>query len=131
MKAKLVRESLNEKFHEDSDPVSDMGIGYGKKPLTKTWKVIEFIKSKGEEGASLTEIQFFIWTEIKGYSEMSFWEPSETTRWQSGERTNLRKTRGYWNTALYGDYKYEGILHKCCKKNEKGKWVFVKYPNPG
>ena len=28
MKAKFVKEYLNEKFTEDSDPIADMGIGY-------------------------------------------------------------------------------------------------------
>jgi len=65
MRAKFV----NEKFTEDSDPIKDLNIGYGKKPLTKSWKILDFIKSKGEEGASLKEIQYFIWTEVQGYSD--------------------------------------------------------------
>ena len=120
MRAKLV----NEKFIEDSDPVKDMGIGYKKRVLqSMTWKVLDFIKSKGEEGASLTEIQHYIWTELEGHSEESFWQKD----W-----SNIRKTRGHWNTQLFGGMHYhDGVLHRFCKKNTQNKkWVFVKYPEP-
>ena len=33
---KIVREHINEKFTEDSDPISDMGIGIDKKRTFKT-----------------------------------------------------------------------------------------------
>jgi len=87
---------------------------------TVTWKVLEFIKSKGKEGASLKEIQLFIWVET-GHDEDDFYTKVR------GE--NQRKTRGHWNTQLLGGMHYhEGILHKYCEKNDKGKWVLVKMP---
>ena len=141
MRAKFV----NEKFTEDSDPIKDLNIGYGKKPLTKSWKILDFIKSKGEEGASLKEIQYFIWTEVQGYSDESFWKrSSDYHEWETGRfRKGQRASRGYWNTNLFGGgyfyrnqsgnhvRKNNGLLGEYCKKNDKGKWVFVKYPKPG
>jgi hypothetical protein len=131
MRAKFV----NEKFTQDSDPIKDMNIGYSKRVLnSKTWKVLEFIKNKGKEGASLTEIQYFIWTKLNKHDPNEFWEKMEVG-WYP--KKYLRKTRGYWNTQLYGAYNsyreyggHRGILNKYCEKNNKGKWVFKRYPNP-
>lgn len=130
MKAKFIFE----KFKQNSDPIKDMGIGYSKKQLnSKAFKILSFIRSKGEEGASLTEIQFYIWTELNGYSAESFWEK---------DRTGKRLSRGYWTTNLYGHsiYSYvsrniaygepRGILYKFCIKNNKGKWVLKRMPRP-
>ena len=142
MRAKFV----NEKFKQESDPIEDIRIGYGKRQLnSKTWKVLEFIKSKREEGASFTEIQFFIWV-LNGNDPKEFWKKSEIERYspsaQTWIKTYTRKTRGYWNTQLYGagglpyyagvgsHREHKGILNKYCKKNDKGKWVFVRYPLP-
>jgi hypothetical protein len=122
MRAKFV----NEKFKEDSDPIRDLNIGYSPRVLnTSSWKILEFIKSKGEEGAGLKEIQFFIWTKLKGYDPKEFFEPSQ------GYWSDRRKTRGYWNTNLFGGSRHRGLLYKYCRRNEKHKWVFVKYPKPG
>ena len=136
---------INEKFTIQSDPIHDMGIGYSKRVINSTsWKVLEFIESKGEEGASLKEIQHFIWVELYGRSEESFEEKQKI--WVYNHKTTLndirtaRKTRGYWNTNLLGGgtyrkgtgYKHHGgLLHMYCKKNEKGKWILVKKPEPG
>ena len=131
MRAKFV----NEKFTEDSDPIKDLNIGYGKKPLTKSWKILDFIKSKGEEGASLKEIQYFIWTKLDGKTPESFYRRSrDYTDWETGNpRKGQRKTRGHWNTQLLGGMHYhEGLLHKYCEKNPvTKKWVIKRMPKPG
>ena len=124
-----------EKFTEDSDPIKDLGIGYKKRIiLSKTWKILEFIKSKGEEGASLFEIQQYIWAELNDKDPQEFTEKSQYTtcdKYGKLQPTQLRKTRGYWATALYGGYDYKGILYRFCKKNPKTKkWVFVRFPSP-
>lgn len=124
-----LKESLNEKFKEVSDPVKDMGIGYKKRVLeSMTWKLLEFIQSKGKEGASLTEIQFFIWTKLEGHDPDEFWQ---VRRNYLGDRSG-RKTRGHWNTQLFGGTHYHGgLLHRFCKKNpETKKWVLVRFPRP-
>jgi hypothetical protein len=131
MRAKFVFE----KFEEESDPIRDLNIGYSAKVLnTMSWKILEFIKNKGEEGASLTEIQFFIWTELEGHDPKKFWEKEYIQAYnyktQDTYPTVGRRTRGHWNTQLYGTRRHIGLLNKYCKKNEKGKWVFVKYPKP-
>lgn len=135
---------VNEKFTKDGDPIKDMGIGYKKRVLnSKAWKILEFIKSKGEEGASLIEIQHYIFVVLNGNSEEDFWK--KTDKWMYNPRTGqsyktkARATRGYWNTNLYGttypfysDEGNPGLLHKYCKKNPKTKkWVFVRFPEPG
>lgn len=119
--AKLVCESLEE---------------FGKKPDTKAWKVLEFIGSKGEEGASLTEIQHFIWTELQGKSEEDFWKKGQT--WGAGndeqgnmKKVMLRQSRGHWNDALYNTESTKGLLNGYCHKNDKHKWVLDKMPKPG
>ena len=125
MRAKFVFE----KFRAESDPVKDMGIGYKKRVIgSKTWKILEFIKSKGEEGAGLTEIQYYIWTQLENKDPDEFWE---VRRNYLGDRSG-RKTRGHWNTQLFGGPAYHGgILHRFCEKNPKTKkWVFVRFPNP-
>ena len=132
MRARLVFE----KFAEKSDPIKDLGIGYKKRILeSHTWKILEFIKSKGEEGASLTEIQRYIWVDLEKKDPEEF-EEKQYYRgydYKRGETypTMIRKTRGHWNTALYGGYNYQGILHGICRKNPKTKkWVFERFPRP-
>jgi len=125
MKARFVFE----KFKEDSDPIKDLGIGYKARVInSKTWKILEFIKSKREEGASLTEIQFYIWVELEGHDPKEFWK---VRRNYLGDRSG-RKTRGHWNTQLFGGpYYHGGILYRFCKKNpDNRKWVFVRFPKP-
>lgn len=113
MKAKLVKESLYPKKK------------YGNKPNAKSWKILEFIKSKGKRGASLQEIQHYIWVFLDQKPPEDFWKKDDYT-W-----SKKRSSRGHWATALYGSGAYPGLLHKYCKKNEKGKWVLVRMPNPG
>jgi len=129
---KNIKESLNEKFTEEGDPIKQMNIGYSERMLnTMSWKILKFIESKGEEGASLTEIQFYIWTELEGHDEKDFQKRSMTPD-ISGWRLGNRKTRGHWNTQLYGGpYYHEGLLHKYCEKNPiTKKWVLKKFPKP-
>ena len=142
---RLVEESLNE-FQRGLDPAKALGIGYGNKPKTKAWKVLDFIGSKGESGASLTEIQHFIWTEINGNPEKEFWEKSKVWGYKKQENPNgilpvdvwgqldqgTRKTRGYWATNLYGGSWYgPGLLRNYCTKNAEGRWVLDHMPKPG
>ena len=77
MRAKYVFE----KFKEECDPIKDMGIGYKKRILnSKTWKLLEFIKSKGEKGVGFTEIQYYIWTELNHNDPDKYWEKSAPAR---------------------------------------------------
>jgi hypothetical protein len=130
-------------FKRGQDPIKSLGLGYGTKPLRKAWKILEFIRSKGEEGASLTEIQKFIWI-LNGYSEQDFEKTSldRTKEYYKSigkdynpgfkfPHNDLRASRGYYSTGLYGARSNKGLLHKYCKKNEKGKWVLVRMPDPG
>lgn len=126
MRAKLVHENIG--FKRGRDPYKSLGIGYGKKRLTKGWKILEFIKESGNEGRSLIEIQHFIWTELQGYDPDEFWKKESYN--------NLRKSRGYYCTNLYGSGgmfagSNEGLLIRWCKKNDKGKWIIDKWPKPG
>jgi len=129
---KLVEESLNE-FKRGQDPAKALGIGYGNKPKTKAWKVLDFIGSKGEKGAGITEIQHFVWTVLHGRPEESFWKKGLAYAWLKGhdEKIYLRNSRGYWSTNLYGSHSTEGLLRKYCTKNAEGRWVLVRMPGPG
>jgi hypothetical protein len=121
MKAKLVSETLNE-FHQTGDPLNKLNLGFGNHPKTKSFKILNFIGSKGEEGVSFTEIQHFILVTLGGMPEEEFWEKSD----------DCRKTRGSWCTNLYGSaYHSEGLLTTYCHKNTKGKWVLDKLPYAG
>lgn len=124
MRAKFIFE----KFEEDSDPIRTMNIGYPQRTINSmSWKILEFIKSKGEEGASLKEIQYFIWVE-NGNDPKKFFEKS----YYDYRTPPQRKTRGYWNTSLLGSgYAHEGLLHKFCYKNENKRWIFKRFPKPG
>jgi len=135
MKAKYVKDCLNEKFKQDTDAVKDMGIGYTKRTVnSKSFKILQFIESKGEEGASLKEIQYFIWTELDGYTPESFYTKSRSYKeWGTNKiRLGQRKTRGHWNTQLLGGSHYHtGLLHKYCEQNPKThKWIIKKMPKP-
>jgi hypothetical protein len=135
MKAKYVKDCLNEKFKEGSDPVKDMGIGLSERTLnSKSFKILLFIESKGQEGASLKEIQYFIWTVLNGHSHESFYRRSrDYTDWKtSAPRKGQRKTRGYWNTNLLGSGgSHQGLLHKYCVQDAKThKWILNHMPNP-
>jgi len=101
------------------------------KENTKAWKILEFIGSKGKKGVGLTEIQHFIWTELDGYSEESFWEPN-IEGWRAEYYGRQRKTRGHWCTALYGGWMYHtGLFHEYCEKVGNRKWKLVNMPKPG
>jgi hypothetical protein len=129
-------------FKRGQDPKKSMGLGYGNKMNTKGWKVLKFIQSFGEEGASLTDIQKFIFVELNGRDEEDFWKKSQgrwdhsQDKWDS-KAIGPRASRGYWNTYLYGNgmgawggHK-EGLLNRYCHKNEKGRWVLDEMPAPG
>lgn len=124
--------TINEKFKRGQDPIKSMGLGYGKKRESVAWKILEFIRSKGEEGASFTEIQKFTWLlKNPDRSEEDFYEKNPATRWNPKPQ---RKTRGYWTTnfgAYHGFGARRGLLDYYCKKNEKGKWVIDRWPEPG
>ncbi len=136
-------------FERGKDPKKAMGIGFGKKAATKGWKILDFIGSKGEEGASYTEIQEFIFVELNGGTPEDFQKKDRrryvskfdtlNQRWHGEyQEPGLRKSRGYYSTALsgtrgwaMGDKGNKGLLHAYCFKNEKGKWVLDRMPNPG
>jgi hypothetical protein len=133
----LVRESLNE-FMRGADPKKALDIGPTRTTKSKAWKILEFIGSKGEEGASFTEIQLYIWTELQGYSEKDFWEKDDKTRggswkdWAGVPLRGLRSSRGYYATNLYGSGYFtggRGLLHNYCHRNEKRKWVLDRMPD--
>ena len=128
MKAKMINE-----FMRGGDPKRILGLGYGNKPNTTAWKILEFIGSKGEEGAGLKEIQRFILVNLKGWSEDEF-ERKETYKDWDGNEKNLRSTRGYYATNLYGSNGMfgggPGLLAKYCHRNANRKWVLDRMPNP-
>ncbi len=106
----------------------------GNKENTKAWKILEFIGSKGREGAGLTEIQHYIWTVLDGYSEESFWKKRKCWGWDEKNQTSrdimLRGTRGHWCTALYGGPSYHtGLLHEYCVPSKR-KWILASMPKP-
>jgi len=121
MKVKLVRESLNEDIVNESS-----------KEWTRSWKLLKWLGEQ-PDGATLTEIQHYIFVDLNGNSEEEFWEKGPTSGpWNPKTRrygdVELRKTRGYWNTQLFGtDYNYGGLLHNFCEKIGK-KWVLKRMP---
>ena len=106
-----------------------------KKQETKAWKILEFIGSKGKEGASFKEIQFYIWTVLDGKSVESFYEMSPIRIWNKkqgrGYDSQARQSRGHWCTALYGGMHYHSGLLSYCRKNKDNKWVLEYMPAPG
>jgi len=100
-------------FRRGQDPIKSLRLGYGNKPDKKAWKILEFIGSKGEEGAGLIELSS---NDKWGYN---YHFPYNKTR----------ATRGYYGTNLYGSGSKPGLLHKYCRKNEKGKWVLERMLN--
>lgn len=93
---------------------------------TNAWKILDFIRKAGDEGVSFTEIQYFIWTKLKGFDPDNFYKKSTD---YSGKKS--RGSRGYYATNLYGASNYEGLLPTYCRKNEKGKWVIKRMPGEG
>ena len=44
LKSWMIKESINEKFTEDSDPIHDMGIGlYGKRNFNNVYEIVDFL----------------------------------------------------------------------------------------
>ncbi len=126
MRAKTV----NEDFKRGQEPLKALGLSYGSKLNTLAWKILEFIGSKGKEGASFTEIQKFAWLRTHpDKTEKDFYEKEEPTKWNPKPS---RKTRGYFSVELLS---WEGGGRKgllsFCHKNEKGKWVLDRMPKPG
>ena len=125
------------KFKRGTDPKKAMGLGFGDKQETKSWKILEFIGSKGEEGAGLTEIQQFIWTELNKNNPDNF-EQTSGDKWgfagdsyRNISHNRTRASRGYWTTQLYGTGRRAGLLPKYCKRNPiTRKWVLDRMPLP-
>lgn len=116
MRAKRVFE-----FEKGGDPKKSLNLGHGKHVKTKGFKILDFIAQAGKEGRSFTEIQKFIWTEIRGYKEEDFWKKDTPA---------TRLSRGTYTTGLYGTQFQKGLLTTYCHKNEKGKWVLDRFPRP-
>lgn len=133
-------------FEEDMNSYKSLRIGQHqhKRSNSTGWKILKFISSKGDEGARFTDIQHFIYVTINGGTEEDFWEKGDN--WAYDERNNRhkivqrRKTRGYWNTNLYGSPGYDSkqkrfidsktyALLRFCKKNDKGKWIIDRWPD--
>ena len=64
MKAKFIYESM--KFKRHGSPAESLGLGVNlEKKNTKSWKILEFIKSKEDEGGvGLKEIQEYIYFDL-------------------------------------------------------------------
>lgn len=143
--------SLTEKqnFTRDENPLKSLGIGHGDKMKTNAWKILEFIRSKGKEGASFTEIQKFDWV-LAGKPEEDFYKKmSETPRYieyyanSPFKYKDQRVSRGWGVGKLIGSGDYPtrgrsgrsrpriGLLNRFCEKNEKGKWGLVRMPEVG
>ena len=128
---KLVKEHIE--FERGVEPRKAMRIGYGNKMKTKAWKILEFIRSKGEEGASTKEIQEYIYFDLNKANLGKDWFYKKDSQY------NQRVSRGYWNSAFYkyddsmwgGKLKKRGLLSGYCHKNKKGKWVLDRMPEQG
>ena len=87
--------------------------------------VLEFIRSKGPDGARFTDIQRFI-VEMNG---MDFDEMREENVWNSRNdmitKVMVRRWRGYWCTYLSGSRcnRRPGILDAFCEKLPNGCWI--------
>ena len=116
-------------FKRTGDTKRSLDIGMDPMKLkTTAWKVLEFIREAGEEGRSLQEIQKFIYFDINGAPLGHSWF-YEKDPWHG-----TRRSRGYWNTALYSsppNGNYYGILKAWCKKNDRRKWVIRRMPRKG
>lgn len=136
-KYEYFNESIFEKFNDKTDPIKDMDIGYPERQTkTMSWQILKFIEEKGQDGASLKEIQFFIWTELEGHDPKEFYEKRATSvyskKYEKSYDTSARKTRGHWNTQLLGGPNYhQGLLHKYCNQNPSTKrWILKHLPKP-
>lgn len=96
-----------------------------KKERTKTWQMLKWLGQQ-PDGATLQEIQHQLYVVINGNPEEDFWEKDVYD-----ERYNKypkRRTRGYWNTNLFGtDGEHGGVLHRFAEKVGK-KWVLKRMP---
>ena len=73
---------------------------------TRTYKLLEYIKSAGPEGLRANDIKKWLFERIN-----------------PGETFDPVKNRGTWGTGLYDDY--QGIFVKYCTK-VNGKWTMIK-----
>lgn len=94
------------------------------RPPIKRNAVLEYIRSKGEDGARFTDIQRFV-VEMNGknYDEReSRWDPvNKVVVEDAGTR---RRYRGYWCVNLLGTaFTPSGILPKYCSKLSNGRYV--------
>lgn len=80
--------------------------------------VIEFIRSKGPDGAMFSEIQRFI-VESNGLNYDSYQPVYRNGQWQETEQ-GLRTWRGYWCDYFYGP---RGMFRKYCKRHPRGRYV--------
>jgi hypothetical protein len=66
-------------------------------------------------------------------SEKDFWKKEYTWGHHSQDKNNSsRVTRGRYCDALYGTrFGIRGLLPQYCEKNDKRKWVLMRYPRPG
>lgn len=133
MQAKTVNEVINEsspgRILRDNPHAGESTKDNTK---TKTWKLLKWLGEQ-PDGATLTEIQHYIFVDINHNPEEEFWEKSPTrygprTKYKDRSEISLRKTRGYWNTQLFGtDYNHGGLLHVYCEK-VGNKWVLKRMP---
>ena len=139
MRAKFVNENIThfKKPNSEEDFKKNLDIGYGNKPKFKAWKVLEFIRSKGEEGIGLQEIQEYIYFDLNKapYGKDWFYEKDPIKYYSGVKYGGGRQSRGYWCTNLYGANsrwsESSGLLTKYCHKNKNGKWVLDRMPKPG
>lgn len=127
----FVYEAMN--FKRGLDPMKAMNIGIHPKYKFKSFKILDFIKSFGEEGVSYTDIQKFIYFELNDaplgndyFKQEKGWGYSH--KLHSPIEKNFRRGRGYWGTNLYGTDDKKGLLRNYCRKNKDGKWVLDHYP---
>ena len=132
MRARTINETMS--FKRGLDPKKAMNIGVHPRHKTKSWKILEFIDSFGQEGVRYSDIQKYIYFELNNapfgpdYFSM---EPAK--KWNSKEFPPQRRGRGYWGTNLYGTNRWagnkSGLLKNYCYKNKQGKWVLDHYPD--
>ena len=120
MKAKFVKNVLNEKFVEDSDPIKDMGIGYKTKYRTMEYtdsyairKVLQYLKPYKSFWRGSGEK----WINVPNDSDASF-----SSRYRNNDGIDERN-ESYWNILYITNESPRGHAYKTFK-------VFVdKWPN--
>jgi len=143
VRMRLVKESLS--FKRGANPHERLGLGKFRHPRHETlsWKILEFIEESKEVGRSLKEIQLWLWLK-NGNDEKTFYSVLPKAYYSHIDPIEYkgkgRASRGYYNTLLLGgryptnnasNRKYKlGLLKAWCKKNENGKWIIDKMPEP-